>query len=58
MVFDDVTYCMEDRLRSLGILSNDGDLTPCSQLDNRILKGINFEANTPQKKVCFSVPLI
>lgn len=49
---DSVTLCMEDRLRSLGILSN-SDVTQSSTLVSEILKGINLDASTPNKKVFF-----
>ncbi|CAK9138939.1 unnamed protein product [Ilex paraguariensis] len=45
------TFCVEDRLRSLGILNNDNDLMSDSMLDLEILKGIGREANMPQKKM-------
>ena len=46
--------CMEDRLRTLGILDNKDDLTSDSVFDSMKLRGINIEANNmPQKKVCF-----
>ncbi|KAL2470301.1 transducin family protein/WD-40 repeat family protein [Abeliophyllum distichum] len=44
------TLCMEDQLRSLGILGNI-DPTLSSMLDSKILKGINIEASMPLKKV-------
>lgn len=52
MQVDDVTFCVEDRLRSLGILRNNDELTSNSMLDSKILKGFNLEANWPQRKVC------
>ena len=51
MQVDDITFCVEDRLRSLGILRNNDELTSNSMLDSKILKGINLEANWPQRKV-------
>ncbi|CAI9771084.1 unnamed protein product [Fraxinus pennsylvanica] len=44
------TLCMEDKLRSLGILGNI-DSTLSSILDSKMLKGINLEATVPLKKV-------
>ncbi|GFZ09041.1 transducin family protein [Actinidia rufa] len=44
--------CMEDRLRTLGILDNKDDLTSDSVFDSMKLRGINIEANNmPQKKM-------
>ena len=45
---DSKALCMEDQLRSLGILD-----TSNSPLDSIVLDGINLEANVPPKKVCF-----
>ncbi|XP_042052176.1 WD repeat-containing protein 43-like [Salvia splendens] len=47
---DTVTLCMEDQLRSLGILSSMDDALS-STLVSKYLKGINLDASTPQKKV-------
>ncbi|XP_047950588.1 WD repeat-containing protein 43 [Salvia hispanica] len=47
---DTVTLCMEDQLRSLGILSSTDDALS-STLVSKYLKGINLDASTPQKKV-------
>ncbi|PIM99339.1 WD40 repeat-containing protein [Handroanthus impetiginosus] len=47
---DSVTLCMEDQLRSLGVLGG-GDDTLSSTLDSRILKSINLDTITPNKKV-------
>ncbi|KAL0388842.1 UNVERIFIED_CONTAM: hypothetical protein Sradi_2766000 [Sesamum radiatum] len=45
---DSVTLCMEDQLRSLGILgSNDLSTT----LDSEILEGIKLDSSMPHKKV-------
>ncbi|KAF8387768.1 hypothetical protein HHK36_026423 [Tetracentron sinense] len=46
-----VAVCMEDRLRSLGILSNGDDLTSTSTLTSKIFSDAHFEANIPQKKM-------
>lgn len=51
---DEVTICMEDQLRSLGIISSDYDLLPTSILDDKILKRINADASVQQKKVRIS----
>ncbi|KAK4338903.1 hypothetical protein RND71_040365 [Anisodus tanguticus] len=48
---DEVTICMEDQLRSLGIISSDYDLSPSSILDHKILKGISVDASIPPKKI-------
>ncbi|KAH0697992.1 hypothetical protein KY290_015806 [Solanum tuberosum] len=48
---DEVTICMEDQLRSLGIISSDNDLLPPSILDAKILKRISADASVPQKKM-------
>ncbi|GFQ05720.1 WD repeat-containing protein 43 [Phtheirospermum japonicum] len=42
---DSVTLCMEDRLRSLGILKLS------STLDSKKFNGINLDASTPHKKI-------
>ncbi|KAK6161069.1 hypothetical protein DH2020_004450 [Rehmannia glutinosa] len=47
---DSVTLCMEDRLRSLGILGNSDDALGTT-LDSKRFKGINLDASTPHKKV-------
>lgn len=44
------TLCMEDQLRSLGILGSTDD-TLSSTLFSKKLKGINLDASTPHKKV-------
>lgn len=51
---DEVTICMEDQLRSLGIISNDYELSPTSILDDKVLKRISGGASVPQKKVRIS----
>lgn len=51
MAVDEVTICMEDRLRSQGILSNDDNQSLNLTLVSKMLKGINLEANIPQKKM-------
>lgn len=47
---DTGTLCMEDKLRSLGMLGNI-DSTLSSILDSKMLKGIDLEATVPLKKV-------
>ncbi|CAI9771086.1 unnamed protein product [Fraxinus pennsylvanica] len=47
---DTGTLCMEDKLRSLGMLGNI-DSTLSSNLDSKMLKGIDLEATVPLKKV-------
>lgn len=49
---DTETSCLEDRLRSLGILSSGDDLTLGLTVNSATLKGIDLEADMPQKKVC------
>lgn len=51
---DVVTFSMEDRLRSLGILDDRDHVTPSSISDSSMLKGIGLAASTPKKKVSFS----
>lgn len=46
---DTEAVCMEDKLRSLGILSNGGDLTSDFTLNYATF---DFEAEMPPKKVC------
>jgi hypothetical protein len=53
---DTETSCLEDRLRSLGILSSGDDLT-LELTVNSVIKGIDLEADIPQKKVCLFVYL-
>ncbi|XP_060197596.1 uncharacterized protein LOC132626666 isoform X1 [Lycium barbarum] len=48
---DEVAICMEDQLRSLGMISSDYDLSPSSILDPKILKGISVDASMPPKKM-------
>lgn len=47
---DSVSLCMEDQLRSLGILGSTDD-TLSSTLFSKKLKDTNLDASTPQKKV-------
>lgn len=49
---DTEAFCMEDKLRSLGILSNGDDQTLDCTVDFATFKGVNLEAEMPQKKVC------
>lgn len=51
---DVVTFSMEDRLRSLGILNDRNHVTPSSISDSSILEGISLTASTPKKKASFS----
>lgn len=50
---DSVSLCMEDQLRSLGILGSTDD-TLSSTLFSKKLKDINLDSSTPQKKVLLS----
>lgn len=52
---DTAAICMEDRLRSLGILSKADDLTINSTLNSATFKSIDLQTNMPQKKVCLLV---
>lgn len=51
-VEDATSVCMEDQLRSLGILHSTDDHTSESILKLSRSKGIDLEANMSQKKVC------
>ncbi|XP_008223261.1 PREDICTED: uncharacterized protein LOC103323078 [Prunus mume] len=48
---DTAAICMEDRLRSLGILSKADDLTINSTLNSATFKSIDLQTNMPQKKM-------
>lgn len=48
---DTAAICMEDRLRSLGILSKADDLTINSTLNSATFKSIDLRTNMPQKKM-------
>ncbi|CAA0817539.1 transducin family protein / WD-40 repeat family protein [Striga hermonthica] len=47
---DEATLCMEDRLRSLGILGNIDDALG-STMDSKWFKGIDLDSSTPHKKL-------
>ncbi|KAL6571415.1 hypothetical protein OROHE_003058 [Orobanche hederae] len=47
---DSVALCMEERLRSLGILGSSDDMLN-STLDFKKFEGINLDASTPHKKL-------
>lgn len=51
---DTAAICMEDRLRSLGILSRVDDQTINSTLNSAAFKSIDIQTNMPQKKVCLT----
>lgn len=51
MEMDQVTMCLEDKLRTEGILSSDNDLTSNKIQLSKLLKGVNLEDNMPQKQV-------
>jgi U3 small nucleolar RNA-associated protein 5 len=51
MVVDEVSLNVEERLRSLGILRNNEELTSNTILDFKVLKDINVEAIWPQRKM-------
>ncbi|KAI3756240.1 hypothetical protein L1987_56059 [Smallanthus sonchifolius] len=48
---DEVTVCLEDRLRAEGILTSDNDLKSNTILLSKYLKGVNLEATVPQKQM-------
>ncbi|KAG6731707.1 hypothetical protein I3842_01G142800 [Carya illinoinensis] len=52
---DTEAFCMEDKLRSLGILSNGDDLALDCTVDFATFKGVNLEAEMPPKKIRASV---
>lgn len=43
--------CMEDRMRSLGMISSESDYASNIELCCKLLKGIDLEATIPVKKV-------
>ncbi|XP_038723535.1 WD repeat-containing protein 43 isoform X2 [Tripterygium wilfordii] len=51
MDVDAVIICMEERLRSLGVLSSKDDRTLNSALDSTKFRGIDLEANLTHKKM-------
>ncbi|KAK3002482.1 hypothetical protein RJ639_020335 [Escallonia herrerae] len=51
MEVDKVSVCMEDQLRAQGIINSDDGLASNSKFDSKLLKGINLEANIPQRKM-------
>ena len=52
MIQDEVdAICMEDQLRSLGILKSEKDHASNLELCSTLLKGIDLEAAIPMKKV-------
>lgn len=52
---DTGAICMEDRLRSLGILSKVDDPTINSALNSAAFKSIDIQTNMSQKKVCLFI---
>lgn len=48
--FDSVSLCMEDQLRTLGILGNSDD-SLSSILNSKMFKAIDLDSNTLYKKV-------
>ncbi|KZV50992.1 WD repeat-containing protein 43-like [Dorcoceras hygrometricum] len=55
--FDSVSLCMEDQLKTLGILGNSDD-SLSSILNSSMLKAIDLEANTPYKKMKTAILLM
>nr|XP_043629274.1 WD repeat-containing protein 43 [Erigeron canadensis]XP_043629275.1 WD repeat-containing protein 43 [Erigeron canadensis]XP_043629276.1 WD repeat-containing protein 43 [Erigeron canadensis] len=51
MEVDKVTVCLEDRLRIEGILTSDTDLASNTTQLSKLLKGVDLEANIPQKQM-------
>lgn len=49
---DTAAICMEDRLRSLGIISKVDEHTSSSTLNSATFKSIDLQTILPQKKVC------
>lgn len=58
MEVDSEVICLEDRLRSLGLLSKTDDIKSKSNWYSSILHGIDIEAVVQQKRVCFYVSVI
>lgn len=52
---DTAAICMEDRLRSLGLLSRVDDQTINSTLNSAAFKSIDIQTNMPQKKMRMAV---
>ncbi|XP_034684888.1 WD repeat-containing protein 43 isoform X2 [Vitis riparia] len=52
------TSCLEEQLRSLGLLDNKDDLTSNSMLNSTKFKGISIEENMPPKKMRAAVSSI
>lgn len=50
---DSSVICMEDQLRSLGILGGGDDPTSKLVLNSTEFKGVDIDANLPEKKVSF-----
>ncbi|KAI3690101.1 hypothetical protein L2E82_48076 [Cichorium intybus] len=55
MEMDQVTICLEDRLKTDGILKNDNDFTSNKTLLSKLLNGVNIEASMPQKQMISTV---
>ncbi|CAI9290877.1 unnamed protein product [Lactuca saligna] len=55
MEMDQVKLCLEDRLRTEGILSSDNDFTSNKLQLSKPLKGVNLEDNMPQKQMIAAV---
>ncbi|KAI4338319.1 hypothetical protein L6164_016659 [Bauhinia variegata] len=52
MVLDETdVICIEDRLKSLGILNSENDLVSNVKLHSTLLKGIDLDAAVPMKKI-------
>ncbi|KAK0607855.1 hypothetical protein LWI29_021569 [Acer saccharum] len=48
---DSEAVCMEDRLRSLGMLCSKDDLTSKAALNSTKFNGVDLDANLPEKKI-------
>lgn len=51
MELDTEAICIEDRLRSLGILSKEDNSASKSKVNSNIFNGVDLKVNMPQKKV-------
>lgn len=51
MEVDAEAICIEDRLKSLGIVIEEDNVTLKSTLKSALIKGVDIEGFVPQKKV-------
>ncbi|KAL4575717.1 hypothetical protein LXL04_011801 [Taraxacum kok-saghyz] len=52
---DEVSVCLEDQLRTQGILGGEDDITSNKMLLSKLLKGVNLEDSLPQKQMVAAV---